>query len=323
MIKKNQDTPLESLLSDLANPEVPLRAALIYRLSEISSDDLNLLRVAWDTIPQVRKSLLMTRLAETSESNFEVDFTDVAQFALNDVDSEVREKAIEALWINEDPAIMRRFIHILETDDSDVVRAAAAEALGRFILATELGDQAETVGREAEDALLHALTSGDEPLLVQRRALESLGYSGREEPDELILAAYDHPHMEMQASALFAMGRSADDRWQRHVLRALDAQEPELQFEAARAAGELMLKQAAVRLSRLSQEPSDREIREAAIWALGEIGGSEAQTALMRLADQENDDDLQEVIDDAISSAQLAAGQLNGSLLEMDDDDDS
>jgi HEAT repeat protein len=322
MKMKNQDTPLENLLIELAKEAAPLRAALVNRLSLISAEDLGQVKAAWATIPVERKRLLMSRLSEASESNFEADFTEVALFAIMDDDAEVREKAISSLWFSEEPTLFRRLIQIFETDESEIVRAAAAEALGRFILAAELGDQSESIGREAEDILLHGLMSGEEPLLVQRRALESLGYSSRDELDELILAAADHPDLEMQASALFAMGRSADDRWQRHVMQALDAQEPELQFEAARAAGELMLGKAVVKLTRLTTDISDREIREAAIWSLGEIGGSEAVNALMRLAERERDEDLLLAIEDAINNAQLAAGQFKATILETDVDDE-
>jgi HEAT repeat protein len=329
MTQKSQDTSIDTLVADLANPDLPLRATLVYRLSSISSEDLIQVQAAWNTLPLERRRLLLARLAETSENNFEVDFTDFALFAMTDEDAEVRQSAVGALWYNIDSQVMQKFISLLAGDANDGVRAAAAEALGRFVLAAQLGDLPEQIGFAAEEALLAALNSVDKSPLVHRHALESLAYSNREELKDLIETAHEDERIELRASAVFAMGRSADEHWSRHILRALDSDDPEIRFEAARATGELLLGSAVAKLIRLTSETSDREIREAAIWSLGEIGGSESQAALMRLADQEVDEDLLEVIEDALSSAQLASGQLGAIVLQADDevmmdiDDDS
>src|SRR5512138_3715995 len=124
----------ETLLANLADTEAPLRSALIYRLSEPLASEMAALQTIWPTIPAERRSLLMSRLAETSETSFEADFTEVALFALKDTDATVRQHAIEALWENEHPTVMRQFVSLLQTDPEVVVRAAAATALGRFVL---------------------------------------------------------------------------------------------------------------------------------------------------------------------------------------------
>jgi len=306
-LRDKQAETFDALLDSLIDPTDRLRAALIYRLSDPAPEDFALLKQRWHEVPVERRQLLLSRMAESSETNFDLDFSTVAQFALQDEDPTVRRYAISALWISEDIATMHTLIHLLQMDEAAEVRAAAAEALGRFVLAGELGDLPDGSTAEAESALLEVFDSDHEELDVQRRALESLAYSGREGIDDLIDSARQHESIAMQATALFAMGRSANRRWARYVIRALDEAEPELRYEAARAAGELGLASTVPRLARLARDP-DREIREAAIWSLGEIGGLEAQNVLLRLMNEEDDGDLLEAIEDSINTAALSTG---------------
>lgn len=320
MNNSNQGKTLEELLTGLDEGDTSIKAALVYRLSDLSAADISVVKYAWQSIPVERRRFLFSRLAEASETNFEVDFTAISLFALDDEDPEVRAHAIGALWFNHDIETMRRFISILESDESTDVRAAAADALGRFVLGAELGDLPEAVGKVAEDALLAAIHREDELLIVQRRSLESLAYSGREEVPDLILSAHEHNDVEMQATAIFAMGRSADDRWRRYVVEGLDSGAPQIRYEAARAVGELGIATAVPRLMRLAEENFDREIQEAAIWSLGEISGTEAQNGLFRLAERARDEELLESIEDAINVAQLGTGSF-GAIIFGDEDE--
>ncbi|HEC23571.1 MAG TPA: HEAT repeat domain-containing protein [Chloroflexi bacterium] len=309
------------LLANLLDAGAPLRAALIYRLSEPMPEELALVQAEWGNVPVERRRLLMARLAEASEVAFDLDFSAIATFALQDPDAEVRKHAIETLWESEHPALMRLFIELLQTDSDSRVRAAAAISLGRFVLAGELGTLPEATAREAEEALLCICQAGEDALEVRRRALESLAFSGRAEVAPLIEEASRHDDLKMRASALLAMGRSADERWGAQVLRALDSREAELRFEAAHAAGELGLQPAIPRLVELAHEP-DREIKEAAIWALGEIGGPDAEQALYALIEREADESLIESIEDALSMAALMAGEFAPLIFSLGDEED-
>ncbi|HQE18850.1 MAG TPA: HEAT repeat domain-containing protein [Aggregatilineales bacterium] len=309
------------LLENLRDETAPLRAALIYRLSNPTPQDLNDLRDAWGLVPVERRRLLMSRLVETSETSFEVNFREIALLALVDEDDDVRRLGIEALWEEQDVSTMRLIVRLLQQDADAAVRAAAAQALGRFVLAGELGEFPEAVVREAEAELLDVWQESSEPLEVRRRALESIAYSGRDEVPSLIQEALDHHEIKMQASAIFSMGRSGDERWENQVLAALYHPEPELRFEAARAAGELFLTAAVARLIEMLDE-DDREIQQAAIWSLGEIGGQEAKRALMDFADKRDlDDDMLEAVEDALNTAALSTGEFVTYIFNMDDDD--
>jgi HEAT repeat protein len=319
---KNYNDAFEDLLGNLVETEPPLRAALIYRLSEPSKTEVDALQAIWPNVPVERKRLLMSRLAETLETSFEVDFSDVALFALQDDDAEVRQRAVETLWENDQPGVMRTFVKLIRDDPDARVRAAAATALGSFVLLGEIEELEETIAKEAEQALLGAYHRADEEIEVRRRALESIGFSSHEEVPILIREAAQHSDPNMKASALFAMGRSSDAVWTPYVIDALTGSEPELCFEAVRAAGEIGITKAVPRLIQFANS-KDREIKEMAIWSLGEIGGDEAQGALFALADAETDDDLLEAIEDAINMAALSLGSFGMYVLSSDDDDDS
>jgi len=185
--------------------------------------------------------------------------------------------------------------------------------------------------------LIEVAADEREDLEVRRRALESAGFADREDVQALIEYAIDTPERALRAGALRAMGHSADVVWEPDVLAWLDHAEPELRFEAARAAGELALASAVPQLARLIEDAADRAVQIEAIAALGEIGGAPAQRALERLAeriDPDEAEDLVAAIDDAISTAALAdgvlaigglshtAGRAGDGDLEADDEDD-
>lgn len=309
----------EALLENLLQPDEPLRAALLYRLSEPAPVELMAFKAIWDEVPVERKRKLVARLVETSEVSIEVDFREVALFTLQDEDAEVRRHSVEALWEDERPVTMRTLIRLLENDPDLEVRAAAAQSLGRFVLAGEMGTIPEATAHEAVNTLLEVIMAGDEAPEVHRRALESVAYSGRDEVSSLIEEATEHLDIKMRASAVFAMGRSADERWAEHVLAALHSDEAEIIYEAARAAGELLLADAIVDLIRLATS-EDTEIQMSAIWSLGEIGGNSARQALMELAETEADDPILDAIEDALNMAALSTGDFATYILSPDDD---
>ncbi|MBN1427871.1 MAG: HEAT repeat domain-containing protein [Anaerolineae bacterium] len=318
---RKHDDLFSALLVNLLETDKPLRAALIYRLSDPLPSEMAAFEAVWPTAPVERRRLLMSRLAETSEASIEVDFSTVSLFALQDADAEVRRQAIEALWENEQPSTMRKLIALAQSDPDARVRAAAAIALGQFVLLGELEDIEPMIAKEAEEALLQICHFQEEELEVRRRALESIALSSRQEVEPLIEEAARHADLKMQASALFAMGRNGDSRWIPHISDALRSPISELCFEATRAAGEIGLTTAVPHLIRFAHS-HDREIKEMAIWSLGEIGGVEAQNALFALADEETDEDLIEAIEDASNMATLSLGNFGLLVLPSDDDED-
>ena len=133
---------------------------------------------------------------------------------------------------------------------------------------------------ELEEALLEAIHHTREDIEVRRRAVEAIAFSGEPNIVDIIENAYYDDDEKMQVSAIFAMGRNADRRWQPRVLAELENPNTEIRFEAARACGELELKDAVPKLINLVEEDPDLEVQQMAIWAMGRIGGSLAQEAL-------------------------------------------
>ncbi len=313
----------------LGDPDAPLTAAMIYNLSDLPQDDLAILATNWLTYPVERRRALIRRLGETSETNFEVNFDAVNTLALEDPDPEVRVAAIEGLWENESVAHLRHLAALAVSDTAMEVRAAAVGALGRFILQGEFGKLPQAEAQLAQDTALDLFNSRDEPLDVRRRALEAISNCGRDGVSELIEEAYMDPSIKMRASAVFAMGRSCDLRWREIILDELMSDEPELLYEATRAAGELELKDAVSALGGLLDH-EDREIQEMAVWALGEIGGKQARRLLEAAAELAPDDSFAEAVDEALEMAYLVGGDMHFDMFdfaetgdEIDDLDES
>ncbi len=218
-------------------------------------------------------------LAETAEADFEVNFGEIFRLALGDGEARVRQIAVEGLWEDEDPRLVPLLATRLLEDSDAAVRAAAAASLGRFVLLGELDRLRERPHQVAIRSLLQAADRPGEEVDVRRRIVESLAYSGEEAVVALIRAAYQEADEHMRTSAVFAMGRSNDERWANEVMAELYSANPEMRYEAARACGELTLSSAVPMIVELVDDV-DPEVQEAAIWALGQIGGDEARRVL-------------------------------------------
>jgi len=252
---------------------------------------------------------------ELAELSFEVNFDPIFLVAMGDEDSEVRASAVDGLWEYEDQALIGPLVHLLRVDAVPRVRAAAAMALGRFVLLGELEKIDRAPAMLAEEALLETLRDAEEDLEVRRRAVEAIAYSGEAGVRDIIEAAYYDEDEKMQASALFAMGRSADAYWRRLLIKELDNPNPELRFEAARACGELEAQLAVSQLIRMSIDDPDREVQQAAVWALGRIGGRAAREALETL--YESDDEvLSQAAADALDEIDLLGESVGIPLFE-------
>jgi HEAT repeat protein len=95
------------------------------------------------------------------------------------------------------------FIRLMATDSDSEVRAASASALGRFVYAGELEEISHPTLKNIEDVLLATVNGSDAPE-VRRSALESLGYSSRDEVPVLVEKAFASDDKYWKASSLFA-----------------------------------------------------------------------------------------------------------------------
>jgi HEAT repeat protein len=302
-------------LRDTAQPFPPTD---LYLFSGLDRKDLAALEAAWPQVEVERRRSVIQDLGEISEANYEVSFDEVYRIALEDEDAEVRATAIHNLWESEAPDLMAPFLDRLQHDPDVNVRAAAASALGRYIYLGEVEEIPAAQAKRVEEALL-ATIKGNDDLEVRRRALEGLAFSSQPEAADLIEQAYQSPDRFMRVSALFAMGRSADERWEPIVLKELESQDPELRFEATRATGELELQSAVPVLAQLLED-GDLQVREAAIWSLGQTGGDEARQILTDLL-EDADDDERDFIEEALENLVFHDDMLDMQMFDFEEDE--
>jgi HEAT repeat protein len=311
---------LSELLSEL-RLGLPPRARL-YALSNLNAAQGRELAATWAELPAATRREVVLALTEIAESDFEVDFGAAFRVALDDPDPLTRKAAIDGLWEDEDVRLIPVLVACLQGDRVPDVRAAAATALGRFLLLGELGKIRPAFHRSAYQALLAAHAAESEESTMRRRVLESLAYSGEPEVSALIRQAYQHADDQERISAVFSMGRSGDEQWSSCVLAELPSPDPAMRYEAARACGELGLREAAAALVELTED-TDPEVQEAAVWALGQIGGDEARAALRRCARTENEA-LRDAALDALQELEFLHGDLSTIMFpfDLDEQDD-
>lgn len=296
----------KSALEYLTSDEVSLSPSSFFAFSDVTRPELQEFARVWLTLPADKRRRVSQAMTELAEERIEADFTRIFRYLLDDEDAVVRAQAINGLWEDEDPALIRTFIGALRSDPNARVRAAAAEGLGRFLLLSETKRIPAADGDEIQTALLAAIRSVGEDRLVHRRALEAIAYSSDKSVRDLIMVAYADDDAKMRASAVFAMGRSADPYWKRTVAQELFSPDPQLRFEAARAIGELEFKAAVPRLVELLEDP-DVEVQSAAITSLGQIGGKDAREALIAVIEA-GDDVARTLAQDALDELEFASG---------------
>lgn len=307
-------------VEELRRPD--LEKAALYKLSNLHGAELDLLTEVWPSLPDGRRRSVIAHLGEIAEADFEADFAEVFKICLEDADELVRATAVEGLWEVEDIALVRPLAQMLRQDSSARVREATAMSLSRFALMAELGRLPARLGDLVWDVLWDTIHDPQQEVEIRRRAVESLSYFDRPPVKEVIRHAYEDEEPRMRISAVFAMGRSADDAWANAVLSELDDEDPEMRHEATRACGELQLGEAIPTLSRMVADP-DAEVKLAAVWALGQIGSPEARRVL-EICLQMGDEALQDAADEALAELDFMEGVVDFTLydLNLDDEDE-
>jgi HEAT repeat protein len=317
-----QNVPFQTVLDALLDAGSPFPARYLHRFSDLAPADLKLLLEAWPHVSARRKQTLLEDLEDLAEADTLTCFDDLARPLLTDPEARIRLQAIHLLWECEDAKLVPVYLKILNADEDAEVRAAAANALGLFIYQGELEKIPAEIHHKIEDNLLKAATTSAEQTLVRRRALESLGYSGREEVNPLIEAAYRDKNPDWVVSALFAMGRSCDDRWKKQVLSQLHAPDEDIRSEAIHAAGELELASAHTALLDLLEDEEDLELRRELVWALSKIGGEGVRDRLEELLEVETDDGEAEFIEEALDNLFITEDMTKLDLLGISPDQD-
>jgi HEAT repeat protein len=278
----------------------------------------------------------LTRVVEGED--YSTDYWPMLRDFLEDKDAQVRSLALDGLWDYPVPELIAPLFEIARNDPGQKVRSKAIVTLGRYIYEGSVAvydfdwGAMEELMREDElpeedflrvkDFLLELVRDEGQPLDSRRFAIEALSFLNEPEVQDLIEAAYAHPDVNMRVSAIFAMGRQGDQQWADSLLKELDSEVKDLQYEAVRAAGEACLDKAAHRLKELALA-DDKNLQLEAIWALGKIGGEDVSEFLYDLADDE-DREVREMAEAALDELNLWSEALDWDEFgPLDEDDES
>jgi HEAT repeat protein len=311
----------QKVIHELTDGATDLSRGSLQQFSDLDPASLRLLQEAWPRIAPQRKWKLLEGLEALADEDTLVSFEDFARSLLTDPDAGVRTRAIRLLDECDDVKLIPPFVHILKDDPDAGTRAEAATALGKYVELGELEEIPEQTRDEMERALLEKANSEDQ-LAVRRNALEALGFSSRPEVLTLIESAFRRENPEWQASALFAMGRSYDERWEEPVLSSIIDVNSLVRLAAVEAAGELRLASARTVLFRVLEEEEEDDIATAAIWSLSQIGGEDARLYIENLLDLAEDEEDVKFLEEALDNIEFTDELNQFDLLSIDPDDD-
>ena len=313
--------PFQRVLDTLLDKDKDIPYRYLSEFSDIEPASLKSLLETWPRIGLERKLVLLEQLNTLANNDTLVSFDDLGRALLTDSEPQVRIRAMRLLVECEDVRLVPIYIDMLTKDSAVAVRAEAATMLGIFVQLGEFEDIPANVHHQIEDVLLEVLNGEDEPS-VRRRVLEALGFSSRIEVPVLIESSFNRQDPDWQASAVFAMGRSNDERWADKVLRMMVSENRRIRLAAVQASGELGLALARPLLLRLLEDEDDEAVAGAAIWSLSQIGGEDVRLYLQNLLDKvEDDDDQAAFLEEALDNLAFTEDMAGFDLLAFDADE--
>ena len=290
----NINFSIDDLIEELLDEDTPIHPTNLNNLSDLIGEDLVQFRKAWPNIPTWRKQALLEDLEQLFEDDTLLSFENVCRIALEDRNPQIRFIALRCLQEYDIKDLALEFNRILNEDPDEEIRALAASTLGKYVYLGELDSISKRKLKIIEDSLLRIIKSEDISL-IQRHALESLGFSSHNDVPELIKSAFDSNQIPWMISALIAMGRSYDSRWEGKVKRAITHHSADVRKEAIKTSGELLLVNIRPILLKFLDD-RDIEIRMAAVLALSMLGGSNTRVVLENLLKHTSNDEEIEII---------------------------
>jgi HEAT repeat protein len=269
-----------------------------------------------DTDPKDLEALV-AHLEELTEATEEDHTPEFLAHIVHDAPV-VRAIAVRGLWDSDPREVLEPLWRVAEQDADEEVRATAVSVMGRYVYEGLLLDDGDDELAEVEPSTVTQVRSflegllydEKQPELVRRRALEALAFDPGPEEMTLMEKWAKSPSPSLRMTAIFSMGRSALESWEKPILRAIDDPDRDVRREAIRAVGEACLETGLPRLERII-EGDDRELMLEAISALGEVGGERAMARLEELIESE-DEEVSEVAQLALEEAEIYAEELAG-----------
>lgn len=185
----------------------------------------------------------------------------------------VQRQAVLALEKRlEDPQVLKRLLHVLETGNV-LVRAAAARSLGRYRAAPQKPEQTAQILAVLQKALR------DPSLLVVAEATESIGAIGTPQAPIILAELLRHPSEGVRQAAARALEPIADERILGNLWQALADQSASVRFHIVGAVGRIgshsadqVKSEIVARLQTLLVQDGDPGVRSRAASVLGELG---------------------------------------------------
>ncbi|MCD6355718.1 MAG: HEAT repeat domain-containing protein [Anaerolineaceae bacterium] len=300
-IEFSADDIIENLLDDTGF----LEPHMLPFFSDISYEELEIIKEIWHLVSIKRKLNLLSDLKSLMEEDTLISCDDFGIFALQDENPHVRSQAVHLLWECYDTKLISTYIRFLKQDPNPEVNASAASALGKYVLLGELDDIPDEIAEKVFETLINEFTFSKHDH-VKQRILESLGYSSDEKVINFIADAIRKPDKEWQLAALCAIGRSANDVWEKEVVNKLRDTDPEIKIEAIKAAGELEITSAKNIIKEILLNASPEEdIRLQSIWALSKIGGNDIKIIFNTLLENTNSEEEANTLEMAIENLDL------------------
>ena len=251
-------------------------------LSEPGDETVAAFITLWPAVTAPRRREVLASLQQLADDDPTLDFHRVHLSALRDDDAATRILAVRGLWEQDRVEYMRLLIDQLLDDAEATVRAAVADALGKWVVSAEFGLLSEDDADYLASTLREVMEKTTEEDEVRARALEALGASSLPSVAEAIGEAYEAGTLRMRLASLRAMGRNAHDEWLPVLLYNLDDEDMDIRAAAAIASGQLLIESAIDPLAALLED-EEQEVQLAAIGAIGEIGGGDAERILTAL----------------------------------------
>jgi len=281
----------------------------LYRLSDMDEQQTAEFRQHWSIATDERRREIARHLADLSEDSFVVDFTPIFAFMLLDSYAPVRVATLDGLWDCADEKLVDPIINLMVDDPIIDVQVASARSLAHFLMMSEWGQLPGTKVPAVFEALRGIYENPETAMPVKGAALEAMGPYSHPKVGEFIEESFEGSSPELQQSALFAMGTSANLRWLPILLDEMESPIADMRAEAARAAGAIGASDSVSQLSELIFD-EDEDVARAAITALAQIGGAQADRVLEELMSDEAFSHLHEAAEEAMEESEWFEGEL-------------
>ncbi len=315
---------LQKALDLFLDKNQEINRELLQSYSPLFSDmfpaQLRSLFQVWDEIALQRRHALLAHLKSELDVDLLYSFEALARALLSSDDAITRTYAIRLLDDCENDNLVETLLKIATDDPELEPRAEAITSLGTYIYYGEIDKLSQENLSMVEETLLE-IAQNSEKAELKMRAVESLGFSSREEVPDLIREAWQRGTAAWKANAVSAMGRTYDKSWEEEILEALLHESEVVRLAAAKAAGGLSLDSARPILLNALKEEKDAGVLRAAIWSLSEIGGEDVKEYLLFLFDQydeESDEEEIEYLEEALANLDFTEDAQSLDLFDFD-----